>query len=104
MRGNVITGHGAAGIELREPIVQSGDRVWIEGNRIANNCKGDTPEPRDLEIVVGHNRTLTKLRWCVRKKAEKPTIVQCIRDGNTGGVLLARRIMSNFPRKREIPG
>jgi len=37
LRGNHITDNGGPGILLREPCLQTGDRLWIEGNELANN-------------------------------------------------------------------
>jgi hypothetical protein len=48
IRGNTIRAHGGAGIEIRKPLAQSGDRLWIERNRIENNCQ----KQGDAEITV----------------------------------------------------
>ena len=37
IRNNQVTDNGEPGILLREPCFQSGDRLWIEGNELANN-------------------------------------------------------------------
>ena len=37
IRNNQITDNGEPGILLREPCFESGDRLWIEGNELANN-------------------------------------------------------------------
>jgi hypothetical protein len=37
LRGNTIKENGGAGIGFRAPVVQSGDRVWIENNALADN-------------------------------------------------------------------
>jgi hypothetical protein len=39
LRGNTITANGGAGIHLREPLRQSGDRLWIEGNHLKGNSR-----------------------------------------------------------------
>lgn len=40
LKGNLITGNQDAGIQMREPLVQSGDRVWIEANTLQGNNTG----------------------------------------------------------------
>ncbi|MCG3150363.1 MAG: hypothetical protein PCFJNLEI_03846 [Verrucomicrobiae bacterium] len=37
LRHNHITDNGGPGIHLREPFLETGDRLWIEGNELANN-------------------------------------------------------------------
>ena len=37
IRNNRITDNGEPGILLREPCLESGDRLWIEGNEFAGN-------------------------------------------------------------------
>ena len=37
IRNNQVTDNGEPGILLREPCLESGDRLWIEGNELANN-------------------------------------------------------------------
>lgn len=61
LRGNTITESGGAGIEFRAPVVQSGDRVWIENNSLENNNRnGEFAEIfiahdlRDIAIIGNH--------------------------------------------------
>lgn len=48
LRGNTIRRNGGPGLDIRKPLAQSGDRLWIEANRLENNCRAR----REAEIVV----------------------------------------------------
>ena len=41
LRDNIIEENHGAGIEFRAPVVQSGDRVWIENNSLQNNNRDE---------------------------------------------------------------
>jgi hypothetical protein len=48
VRGNTIQDNGGAGIAFRAPVVQSGERVWIENNVLQNNNR----DQQSAEIFI----------------------------------------------------
>jgi hypothetical protein len=96
LRFNHITDNAEPGIDFREPQFIGGDRVWIEGNELANNCaKTGVAEiviPRDLHHVAIIGNTIhprngkalfvgpgcTEISFagnCVDAKEQRPAVV-----------------------------
>ena len=51
LKNNSITENSGAGIRLRAPVIQSGDRLWIEGNELRGNNK----DGKSAEFAVAHD-------------------------------------------------
>lgn len=51
LKGNFIAQNCGAGIHLRPPVIQSGDRLWIEGNEL----RGNNTDGKSAEFTIAHD-------------------------------------------------
>jgi hypothetical protein len=51
LKGNIIAQNRGAGIRLRAPVIQSGDRLWIEDNEL----RGNNTDGKSAEFMIAHD-------------------------------------------------
>jgi hypothetical protein len=91
LRGNTIQNNGGAGIYFRAPVVQSGDRVWIEDNTLSNNNRDEKFAEifierglRDVAVIGNHIGSTPGAAIVVEDECENIFAAKNEIENNTG--------------------
>lgn len=93
LKNNVIVENKAAGIRLRAPVIQSGDRLWIEGNELRNNNQ----EGKSAELLIAHDlHDICFIRNQMRTDSETAIKV----EENCARIYIAENNINTNPQKQ----